>query len=63
MSVPAPALAFAPFTGVDEGEVLDAGLVLHALAMAILVVDGDNRIRYANAAGTQFLGVNSIGRV
>jgi two-component system nitrogen regulation sensor histidine kinase GlnL len=62
MSAPAPALAFAPFTGIDEGEAVDAGQVLHALAMAVLVVDGGNRIRYANAAGTQFLGVSSIGR-
>ena len=56
MPARAPALVFAPVTGVDPGQ------LLQSLAMAILAVDGENRIRYANAAAAQFLGVASLGR-
>ena len=62
MPTTAPALVFAPFSGADTGAGVDTGQLLQSLAMPILAVDRNNRIRYANAAAAQFLGVASIGR-
>ena len=43
---------------------IDAGTVLSALAVPILVVDGDNRIRFVNPAAEQFFdaGASFLGR-
>jgi two-component system nitrogen regulation sensor histidine kinase GlnL len=56
MSATAPTLVFTPIAGVDPGQ------LLQSLAMPILAIDHYNRIRYANAAAAQFLGMASIGR-
>ena len=62
MPATAPALLFAPSAGADAGAGVDPANLLQSLAMPIMAVDRDNRIRYANAAAAQFLGVESIGR-
>jgi two-component system, NtrC family, nitrogen regulation sensor histidine kinase GlnL len=62
MSATAPALAFAPIAEFDTGAGVDTGQLLQSLAMSILAIDRENRIRFANAAAAQFLGVASIGR-
>ncbi len=59
MSATAPAskntILFSPIAGVDAGQ------LLQSLATPVLALDGDNHIRYANAAALQFLGVDAIG--
>lgn len=49
-------IVFAPVAGVEAGQ------LLQSLATPVLALDGENRIRYANAAALQFLGADAIGR-
>jgi two-component system nitrogen regulation sensor histidine kinase GlnL len=56
MSATAPALQFTPPAGVDAQQ------ILQSLPLPVLGVDGENRIRFANAAAAQFLGLTPQGR-
>jgi two-component system, NtrC family, nitrogen regulation sensor histidine kinase GlnL len=56
MAKPAPAIVFPPRPGVNAGQ------LLQSLALAVLAIDPENRIRYANAAAAQFLGAAPLGR-
>src|SRR5690348_5854839 len=49
-------IVFAPVAGVEATQ------LLQSLATPVLALDGENRIRYANAAALQFLGADAIGR-
>jgi two-component system nitrogen regulation sensor histidine kinase GlnL len=49
-------IVFAPVAGVDAAQ------LLQSLATPVLALDGENQIRYANAAALQFLGVDAVGR-
>ncbi len=43
---------------VDRHRLPDAALILSALPVPILLLDADNRVRYANSAAEQFIGIS-----
>jgi len=55
MSATAPALLFTQLAEVDGNQ------LLQSLPLPVLALDADNRIRYANAAAAQFLGLAPLG--
>jgi two-component system nitrogen regulation sensor histidine kinase GlnL len=57
MSATAPALVFPPLA------VMDGNQLLQSLPLPVLALDGENRIRFANAAAAQFLGLAPLGRL
>ncbi len=56
MRTAAPALRFTAHAGVDAAQ------LLQSLPLPILALDADDRIRFANAAAAQFLGMAALGR-
>jgi len=56
MAKAAPTIAFPSPPGIDAGQ------LLQSLALPVLAVDTEDRIRYANAAAAQFLGAAPLGR-
>ncbi len=56
MSATAPTLIFAAPPGIDGNQ------LIQSLPLPVLAVDAENRIRFANAAGAQFLGLAPLGR-
>jgi two-component system nitrogen regulation sensor histidine kinase GlnL len=45
--------------GTDRQPVPDAGLILGALSMPVVLIDAENRFRYVNHAAEQFLGISA----
>jgi two-component system nitrogen regulation sensor histidine kinase GlnL len=45
--------------GTDRQPVPDAGLILSALSMPVVLIDAENRFRYVNHAAEQFLGISA----
>ena len=45
--------------GTDRQPVPDAGLILGALSVPVVLIDAENRFRYVNHAAEQFLGISA----